>query len=77
MTEASRLTGDDQQIVTQARQLLRLASSDAIREHTGYGNNNLAAFVSAFGESQEVIAGLLAIVAGLDGPQVTEAGDSP
>jgi hypothetical protein len=67
MGEASRLTGDDQQIVTQARWLLLLASSEDIREHTGYGDNSLAAFVSAFGESQEVIAGLLAIVAGLDG----------
>ncbi len=77
MADAARLTDLDRKIIAQARDLLALPDSDAIRRHSGHENNTLAAFVSAFGETQEVIADLLAVIAGLDGEQVTEAGDSP
>lgn len=65
MDEVSRLTADDQQVVAQARQISLLPGSDAVRERTGHRDNE-AAFASAFGEAQEVIAGLLAVIAGLD-----------
>jgi hypothetical protein len=64
MADASRLTVNDQEIVTQARQLLLLDSSDAIHEHTG--DRTFAAFALAFYEAKEVIAGLLAVIAGLE-----------
>ena len=77
MAEAPRLTADDHQTIAQARELAMLASADAVREHVGSAGTMAAVLASAFGEAQEVIAGLLAIVAGLDGEQITEAGDPP
>ena len=69
MTEAFRLTADDRRTISQARELAMLASPDAVREHVGTSGTTAAVLASAFGEAQEVIAGLLAIVAGFDDTQ--------